>query len=269
VQHLLDFHKLNCFLGGLKDELRVPMRMFNPKMLVDAYSLARMLEECVLNSKRYSRSSSYSSQFQHRTQGLSVQLPTNFSKGNSYPNPIQDTVPGQINPNLNPPIRGGLPGWEGPKPSQALVPVQKISQAQMEDRRHKGLCYSCDSKWIRGHVCVVPKLFLIEVLDEQTPDPEKTLGPTEEDPGEFFLKEFPKISLNAITSTPHSKTMRLVGCLQLQPVVILIDSDSPHNFVDTKLASTLDIQPLVQDAIQVKIANVRKLLAQSVVRKWR
>ncbi len=52
-------------------------------------------------------------------------------------------------------------------------------------------------------------------------------------------------------------------------MVILIDSDSPHNFVDTKLASTLDIQPLVQDAIQVKIANVRKLLAQSVVRKWR
>jgi hypothetical protein len=29
----------------------------------------------------------------------------------------------------------------------ALVPVQKITQAQMDDRRKRGLCYSCDSKW--------------------------------------------------------------------------------------------------------------------------
>jgi len=156
---------------------------------------------------------------------------------------------------LNPPTRGGLPGWEGPKLNQDLVSVQKISQAQMKDRRRKGLRYSCDSKWTRRHVCAVPKLFLLEVLDEQAPYPEKALRPAEEDPGEFFLEEFPEISLNAITGTPHPKTMRLVGFLRLQLVVILIDSDSTHNFIDTKLAATLGIRPLVQDAIRVKIAN--------------
>jgi len=125
----------------------------------------------------------------------------------------------------------------------------------MKDRRRKGLRYSCDSKWTRRHVCAVPKLFLLEVLDEQAPYPEKALRPAEEDPGEFFLEEFPEISLNAITGTPHPKTMRLVGFLRLQLVVILIDSDSTHNFIDTKLAATLGIRPLVQDAIRVKIAN--------------
>jgi hypothetical protein len=93
VQHLPEFHKLSCFLGGLKDELRVPVRMFNPRTLVDAYSLARMQEECVMNSQRYHRSSSYSSHFQQRTQGLRVQMPGDFSKGNPYPTPTRNMAP--------------------------------------------------------------------------------------------------------------------------------------------------------------------------------
>jgi hypothetical protein len=84
---------------------------------------------------------------------------------------------------------------------------------------------------------------------------DKAARPVEEDPGEFFLEEFPKISLNAITGTPDPKTIRLVGFLKLHPIVILIDSSSTHNFVHTKLAATLGIRPLVKDPIRVKIAS--------------
>jgi hypothetical protein len=76
----------------------------------------------------------------------------------------------------------------------------------------------------------------------------------EDDPGEFFLEEFPEISLNAITGTPSPKTMRLVGFLRLHRVVILIDSGSTHNFVDTKLAANLGLQPQPQAGIQVQVA---------------
>jgi hypothetical protein len=31
--------------------------------------------------------------------------------------------------------------------------VQKISLAQMDERRRNDLCYSCDAKWSREHVC--------------------------------------------------------------------------------------------------------------------
>jgi hypothetical protein len=34
VHCLLDEHKFNCFLGGLKDDIRLPVQMFNPKTLV-------------------------------------------------------------------------------------------------------------------------------------------------------------------------------------------------------------------------------------------
>jgi hypothetical protein len=30
VQHVQEFHKLSCFLGGLRDEIRLPVRMLNP-----------------------------------------------------------------------------------------------------------------------------------------------------------------------------------------------------------------------------------------------
>jgi hypothetical protein len=92
-------------------------------------------------------------------------------------------------------------------------------------------------------------------MDEPPPDPDKAIGPAEEDPGEFFLEEFPEISLNAIIGTPHPKTMRLVGFLKLYPIVILIDSGSTQNFVHTKLAATLGIRPVVNDPIRMKIAN--------------
>ena len=42
VLRLSDSQKLSMFLGGLRDDIRVPVRMFNPKTLNDAYTLARM-----------------------------------------------------------------------------------------------------------------------------------------------------------------------------------------------------------------------------------
>jgi hypothetical protein len=109
----------------------------------------------------------------------------------------------------------------------------------MEERRRKGLCYSCDAKWTRGHVCQVPKLFLIEVADQEEEEGGKTASQAEEDPGEFFLEKFREI----------------VGIIWFRKAIILIDSGSTHNFVDVKLAAALGIQPIGQDGIKVKIAN--------------
>jgi hypothetical protein len=67
-----------------------------------------------------------------------------------------------------------------------------------------------------------------------------------EDPGQYFLDEKPEISINAITGTPNPKTMRVMGVLRNQQVVILIDSGSTHNFVDAQLAEMLGLEVLVE-----------------------
>lgn len=45
VRGLSDSHRLSCFLDGLKEEIRIEVRMLNPHNLVATYGLARMQEE--------------------------------------------------------------------------------------------------------------------------------------------------------------------------------------------------------------------------------
>jgi hypothetical protein len=49
--------------------------------------------------------------------------------------------------------------------------------------------------------------------------------------------------------------MRIVGIIRFHRVVVLIDSENTHNFVDSKLAVSLGIHPQPQDRIKVQIAN--------------
>ena len=43
---------------------------------------------------------------------------------------------------------------------------------QLEEKREKGLCYSCDSKCTKGHKCAEKKLFYIEYEEEEEKDQE-------------------------------------------------------------------------------------------------
>jgi hypothetical protein len=108
-------------------------------------------------------------------------------------------------------------------------------------------------------VCIVPKLFLIEAVQKEKEEEGNPVAPAEEDSGEFFLEEFSEVSLNAITGTPSLKTMQIIGAIHFHRVVVLIDSESTHNFVDTKLAVSLGIQPQPQDVITVQIANGKEV----------
>jgi len=37
----------------------------------------------------------------------------------------------------------------------------------MKEKRDKGLCFKCDSKWGPGQRCGGPKIFLIEEVEEE------------------------------------------------------------------------------------------------------
>jgi len=197
----------------------------------------------------------------HSGQGWSTKLPVGIGKSNRNPTAAQPNVPGQGWQGGVPQTGIGPPGRGDAHPNKALVPVQKITPAQMDERRRKGLCYTCDSKWTRGHVCAAPKLFLLEALEDGDEKEGQLETAGEEDPGEFFLEEFPEISLNAITGTPSPKTMRLVGFLRLHRVVVLIDSGSTHNFVDANLAAALGLHPQPQEGIRVQVANGQEVVS--------
>ena len=58
IRNLSENHKLSCFLSGLKDEVRLPMKMLNPKNLNKAFGLAKIQEKYLMSSKKIQRPSS-------------------------------------------------------------------------------------------------------------------------------------------------------------------------------------------------------------------
>lgn len=62
------------------------------------------------------------------------------------------------------------------------------------------------------------------------------------------------ISLHAIARSPSPKTMRLVGRINLQLVIILIDTGSTHSFIDVNVARRPKL-PAKVSQLAVQVAN--------------
>lgn len=50
------------------------------------------------------------------------------------------------------------------------VPVKRLSTSELQERRDKGLCYTCDEKFLPGHKCK-SKLFSLIHQDDEFSDP--------------------------------------------------------------------------------------------------
>lgn len=67
--------------------------------------------------------------------------------------------------NLNKPSQGAsILGNPRLQPTSRM-PYQKVTEAQMQRRRRKGLCYFCEEKWHQGYKCLKPKLYLLEGME--------------------------------------------------------------------------------------------------------
>lgn len=52
IKGLSENHKMCCFLSGLKDIVRLAMKMFSTKSLNEAFGLAKIQEEYLISSHR-------------------------------------------------------------------------------------------------------------------------------------------------------------------------------------------------------------------------
>lgn len=87
--------------------------------------------------------------------------------------------------------------------------LKKLTAAEMDDRRAKGLCFNCDEKFVRGHRC--KQLFYIQSTDDDTDDFED-------------CDDDIQISLLAVTGVHTSDTMQVPVCIGDRKLIALIDS---------------------------------------------
>jgi hypothetical protein len=124
----------------------------------------------------------------------------------------------------------------------------------------KGLCYNCDEKYFLGHKCKEKTIFMaisedISEEDLETPlvseSPEITDITSPSNPP----KVKPVISLNALTGFSAPQTLKLIGYIKLQKVIILVDSGSTHNFIHRCIAQETYCYINVVNNFQIMIAN--------------
>lgn len=201
------------------EEIRAAVQMFHPTTITQAIGLARLQEETIEAIARKSRIPSKPSGNWSPMLSLPVSKMSNSVGARADVRPNTGTtaksVPNQTNsvPVLNP-----------------QFPIKKLSVAEKDARREKGLCFNCDERYVRGHRCQKRQLYLLIGDDEEDEETQESLS-TEEG-GEMDVL----ISMHALAGSSHSKSMRMQGKLRGRAITILIDSGSTHNFIEPGIA---------------------------------
>ena len=132
--------------------------------------------------------------------------------------------------------------------------IKWLPWEEMQRRRALGLCFNCNERFTAGHKCQGPQLLLLEVgaADNENTNNEQT----EE------IQIEPEITYYTLTSWTAPKTMKVSTKIGPYNIVVLIDSWSTHNFINSRLANLLQLPVLPTSGFLVKVANGETLLCK-------
>jgi hypothetical protein len=244
ISGLTEEFRVHTFLSGLKEEIRITVTMLKPNCLSAAFGLTRLQEDEVLRRNRKVNSWSSNSNYQITKSSYSrLPAPTFYSKSAPTSNlATPSTNKPQNTYNCNP-----------------NIPVRRISLDQMQERREEGLCYCCDERYQPGHRCNRPKIFLLEGMgvDEEPREEENAeeVLPVEELDDDVVNGELLGISLHALVGSPTPCTMRLMGKIGAQMVVVLIDTGSTHSFIDPNIAKKASMPIHSGEKLTIMVAD--------------
>lgn len=245
LEGLSEADLLSCFISGLKIEVRREVLAQQPTTISQAAGLARLQEDKLQDIARSSRPRSSPPPW-HSTFG-------------SRPSP---------KPNSDPPSTATS--------SQGLLPTppakprfRHLSGAELDDRRSRGLCFNCDQPWSKQHKCGA-RLFLMVATDDDfssvTGDLEAAAaelvdgGVTLEDTSIHAAQ----LSLHALSGDQAADTFRLSGRISLEPVDVLVDGGSTHNFIKETIAAALGLKLSPIDPFRVLVGSGQELLCSHI-----
>ncbi|XP_019200240.1 PREDICTED: uncharacterized protein LOC109193863 [Ipomoea nil] len=123
----------------------------------------------------------------------------------------------------------------------------------------QGATTSSGSNSSPGHKCKGSTLHNVEENEFQDANDELAT----EEPGE----EPAEVSLYAMMGGEGLNTIKLLGAIQRQPIVILVDSGSTHSFLDPKLLTQLRMESEKAQVLSVTVANGEQLWCDAICRR--
>ncbi|XP_042032325.1 uncharacterized protein LOC121779040 [Salvia splendens] len=227
---------LSFFLSGLIDELQMPVRMFRPKSLAEAYSLAKLQDLTVkalglkpkgMQSNAYPNSSYYS---------------------NSKSMAVTSTSKPVVNTNT---WNGGI---KEPNRLGGVRASTNLSPKELDEKRAKKECFWCTEKFTPNHQCSKRKSYVIQLIElEGVASCEE--HEINEDDTETEEQLDLQLSLHAVWGKDGPQVMRIRGVCHKKILKILIDTGSTHNFLSTKVAKKIKCQLTTVNSKAVEVAN--------------
>ncbi|XP_023757803.1 uncharacterized protein LOC111906273 [Lactuca sativa] len=206
------------FKRGLKPNIRKELRMWTPEQLGRAMDLAQQIEE-----KNQPNSNS----------GFGTTGPRSSTTLSSRGNIVTSYSPNTSTTVKNP------SAWK-----RNLGEIRPLTEAQINEKRAKGLCYKCDEKWNKSHKC--KSQINVILVEEEDPHLEHDPSPDEGLDQEARLESTEvnntvEVSLNSIVGLTSPKTMKLTGRVWDKPGITLIDPGATHNFIASRVVEELGI----------------------------
>lgn len=233
----------SVYLSGLRPDIQAEVRTLRPQTLEETFALALMVEEKIKASRTMTRS--------------------------SWTNPRVGQTSGQskagaaaTNAKPRPPLRLSDDVKRAARP-----PTRTLTQAQIEERRAKGLCFRCDEKFTPGHRCARAggTVMLIDSLeDEEAEEDDEAVDDEPEDQETEEEEVPPQISLHAYSGSVAPKTLRVDGLIKKRVVHILIDTGSTHNFLDERLVKQIGLVAEPTSGFDVALGDGAMLKAESI-----
>ena len=109
----------------------------------------------------------------------------------------------------------------------------RLTDAEFQARKDKGLCFHCDERFAPGHKCR-KQLNILLVHDEEIGEvdhSDQDWAPVDFDPTEVNGIYAASVSCNSVHGLSKRSTMKLQGKIRERDVVILIDPGATHNFL--------------------------------------
>lgn len=120
-------------------------------------------------------------------------------------------------------------------------------------RQARGLCFKCGEHWGQGHQCAATvQLHIVEELLGLLQAKNQDRQEVDSDSEEEVLMSISKL---AMTGQITSCTVRLLGRLGEQEVLILVDSGSSHSFISEQVATKSPSKVQQMLPVSVKIVD--------------
>ena len=100
-------------------------------------------------------------------------------------------------------------------PSTNTPQPTRLTPQKFEERRTKGLCFSCDNKYSKGHKCGEKELFYIDCEEEEEQEHESSQAQD--------IKEItPTIFCHAFVGVSTPQTLKIEGYIKKKKVTVLV-----------------------------------------------